>query len=347
MAAILEDIVHAAYASVDQQAIEDLVATERGIILPFNELVAADLTAAAGVGAEVTAGVSAAFEVLIGVTIVLAVLACLDIIIWFAWMLRNLLRNVPLHAGYPLAGAIDYFIAFMYGIVNPLNNLVTDSVQGIGSALLTIFHFFLRATHTPTIEHVHYAAQQATSPLSQTLGHVEQLVSQIHQFLLNQGLHIASQVHALWSRLSDIEKWIDWIQHVVTALQTTVAKLVHVVADMQVQISAIIKHLLSLQHEVNLLTRQVHVLENEVNTIQKELHTLRARVVSNEFIIAPSLEAVASLSLLMPLLSAGEDGIRCLQQLAQDCKGPENRVHREECFLDNLTRIAERVSHGI
>lgn len=303
----------------------------------------ADLFASAEVGVAVAGSIIS----LVGILVLLILLLVAVAIVTLHRQIHHIADSIPLVGG-TLAGWEDD----AYGVIQPI-------FHGIEQQLINeLVNFFLDARKLvqflygiDPLKLAHFLEHWVSSHIKGLVGDIAHLSDLIHwiQVHINPVLsHLWSNVHALWSRLTQLEGLIQFIQETLLSLQHLIDILfsdIHDLWDFVEGLALRIAHVLDIANEAEHdAQRALH----ELSQIRAVIVTIEDRIAFLDGMTVPVSALAAVAFLLTPLLDAGVEGVENLAKTADgECICPPDLPNLDPSQCDFLQKIISAAGHKL
>jgi hypothetical protein len=276
--------------------------------------IAEEGAADAAIGAAVLGGITAGTVILCG-TIVLLVLL---IIFVFMNLFKGQLREIPLGIGDKLADSVDWVDHFLEGPAIAVENACyaawNDMVKHARAFILGV----LGVTTLPGPREIIAVTTSITAPLATTINRIDKTTTTIEHIVSESAAHIGAQTHALWSRITSLEDWIQTQSKRLEDLISTVGWIATNVHQLWDWVHQILNYIHNIWAQIESLATSLHALQVEVKTLEDEIDILKGRLQKAEDILVPVAEISAVITLLAPLIESGPEAINVLERLSRD-----------------------------
>lgn len=284
----------------------------------FSDSAVAGAEDAAVVTVEGTAGILAALTIGIVAAIVIGIVV---LILVFILLLHKSVRDQFARiwlVGDAIARVFDAVLQTTEGILTWVDNEFLSLWHGLVLDFHKFMSMLIALFGLPSLSALQGQVNKATATLARLPYDVDALGNRLMKALseslasiwtniseLWHWVHVAlADINLIWNALNQVWSWIHHLLYVTAVL----TELVH---WLQGEIHKV-------WHNITDLWRHMSSAEIRISTLEHEIVALQHRVLTLEADVAPALETVAVLALLMPLLTAGEQGIESLVKTRDD-----------------------------
>lgn len=281
-------------------------------------------TAVAGVAEEtgIDLGIGAAAIASIPLDVVAAIVLLIALIVSVLLLLAvntigNQVRGIPLVGG-PLYNLGKWLTGYILLAGSWIEIEAATYWRNFLLDLHKLIGFLIAALGLPSLSSIQHTVQRTGAALARLPYDVDALGRRIATSLYNDLMQVWHNINMLW-------RWIHSIYHALLHLQKLIHHALAQLHHVLIQVASLLSfmrwafhYLQVIGHQIHTLFHDIHNLQHQVKTLQKEISFLHARLLADEEALAPALEGVAVLALLLPLLEMGEGGVENLVKLADD-----------------------------
>lgn len=342
MAISLGNLLDTNFETDTVDAIEGFLRAARSVGPEIGDLITETIAPAGEAAGVDTAGLAGGFAAITTFGIAIAAVVALGAFVYGLQWLRGQADKLPFGLGGPFKAIIDIILQSHGSVANVVSQLLSDLASPAGAAVHSIFHGMGQVMHWTSTEVMHTTVNVYHEMANTVANEAKSLATSAQDLALNVRTELQSDVHGLWSRIHDLQIQTDTLQKLETKTET----LAENTARQLVPILSQVPQLWSWAHyfysSLTIIFTDIVIIKKDVNDLEKQVKQLEQTILILTEVVVPALATVETLSLLLPLTDAGEEGIRCLKESAIDCGRGEKAPEGDKCWLPGLISMAEK-----